>query len=103
MASAIFRTGGKQYRVAEGARLRIESIPGAAGEKVVFNEVLAIDGDQPKFGKPLLAGATIEAEILGQRLAEKIIVFKFRRRKRFRRKAGHRQRLTEVRITRISA
>lgn len=70
---------------------------------VTFNEVLAIDGDQPKFGKPLVSGAKVEAEILGQRKDDKLIVFKFKRRKRYRRKAGHRQRVTEVKITSISA
>lgn len=103
MASAIFRTGGKQYRAAEGARLRVELLPGEAGDKVVFDEVLAIDGENPKFGTPLITGAKVEAEILGQRKGEKLIIFKFKRRKRYRRKAGHRQRLTEVEIKSISA
>jgi large subunit ribosomal protein L21 len=103
MASAIFVTGGKQYRVSEGARLRIATIPGDAGDKVVFDQVLAIEGEKPIFGKPLIAGAKVEAEILGQRLAEKLIIFKFKRRKRYRRKNGHRQRLTEVKITGISS
>lgn len=103
MASAIIRTGGKQYRVAEGARLRIDLIPGDAGDKVTFDEVLAVEGENPQFGKPLVAGAKVEAEILGQRKGEKLIIFKFKRRKRYRRKAGHRQRLTEVQITSISA
>lgn len=103
MATAIFKTGGKQYRVQEGARLLVASLPGAAGDKVVFDQVLATFGDAPKLGKPLVSGAKVEAEILGQRQGEKLIVFKFKRRKRHRTKAGHRQRYTEVKITAISA
>lgn len=102
MATAIFKTGGKQYRVQEGARLLVDTIAGNAGDKVVFDQVLATFGDQPKFGKPLLAGAKVEAEILGQRQGEKLIIWKFRRRKRSQTKNGHRQRYTEVKITAIS-
>lgn len=103
MAHVIFRTGGKQYRATEGDRLLISQIPGDAGQPVVFDEVLAIDGDNPKLGQPLVSGAKVSAEILGQRLGEKLIIFKFKRRKRYRRKNGHRQRYTEVKITGISA
>jgi large subunit ribosomal protein L21 len=103
MAHAIFKTGGKQYRAAAGDRLRIPTIPGEAGQKVTFQDVLAIDGENPKFGTPLLAGAKVEAEILGQRQDKKLVIFKFRRRKRYQRKNGHRQRFTEVQITGISA
>jgi len=99
MAHAIFKTGGKQYRAAAGDRLRIPTIPGEAGQKVTFQDVLAIDGESPKFGTPLLQ----EAEILGQRQDKKLVIFKFRRRKRYQRKNGHRQRFTEVKITAISA
>jgi large subunit ribosomal protein L21 len=103
MATAIFQTGGKQYRVQEGARLLVETIAGAAGEKVVFDQVLATFGDTAKIGTPLVAGAAVEAEILGQRQGEKLIVFKFKRRKRHRKKQGHRQRFTEVKVTAIRA
>jgi large subunit ribosomal protein L21 len=103
MAHAIFKTGGKQFRVAAGDRLRIPTIPGDAGQKITFPEVLAIDGETPKFGTPLLQGASVEAEILGQGQDKKLIIFKFRRRKRYQRKNGHRQRFTEVKITGISA
>jgi large subunit ribosomal protein L21 len=109
MATAIFRTGGRQYRVQEGARLLVDSIAGAAGDKVVFDQVLATFGDagsagaaaSAKLGKPLVAGAKVEAEILGQRQGDKLIVFKFKRRKRHRKKQGHRQRFTEVKVTAI--
>ncbi len=103
MAHAIFRTGGKQFRAAEGDRLRIPNLEGKEGEKITFEEVLAIGGDSPKFGKPLVAGAKVEAEILSHGLDKKIIVFKFKRRKRYKRKNGHRQQYTEVKVTGISA
>lgn len=102
MAHAIFRTGGKQFRAAEGDRLRIPNLEAKEGDTVTFDEVLAIGGDDPKFGKPLVAGAKVEAEILGHGLDKKIIVFKFKRRKRYKRKNGHRQQYTEVKVTGIS-
>lgn len=82
----------------------MDSIAGAAGDKVVFDQVLATFGDaasSAKLGKPLVAGAKVEAEILGQRQGDKLIVFKFKRRKRHRKKQGHRQRFTEVKVTAI--
>lgn len=103
MAHAIFKTGGKQFRATEGERLRIPTVAGNPGDRITFNEVLALGGESPKLGKPLVDGATVEAEILGQRLDKKLIVFKFKRRKRYQRKSGHRQRFTEVMITSISA
>ncbi len=103
MAHAIFKTGGKQFRATEGERLRIPTVAGNPGDRITFTEVLALGGESPKFGKPLIDGAKVEAEILGQRLDKKLIVFKFKRRKRYQRKSGHRQRFTEVKITSISA
>lgn len=103
MAHATFKTGGKQFRATEGDKLRIPTILGEAGEKVTFDQVLAVDGDVVKIGKPMVAGAKVEAEILGQKLDKKIIVFKFKRRKRYRRKQGHRQKFTEVKVTGITA
>ena len=103
MAHAIFKTGGKQYRAAEGDRIRIPSLAGSKGETITFDEVLAVDGDDPKFGTPFLSGAKVEAEILTQGLDKKLVVFKFKRRKRYKRKNGHRQSFTEVKITGISA
>jgi len=103
MANAIFKTGGKQYRAAEGDRLRVPSIEGEPGQAVTFDEVLVVGGDSPKFGKPTVAGAKVQAEIVRQGLDKKVIVFKFKRRKRYMRKAGHRQAFTEVKITGISA
>ena len=103
MAHATFTTGGKQFRATEGDTLRIPKILGESGEKITFDEVLALDGDVVKFGQPMVVGAKVEAEILGQKLDKKIIVFKFKRRKRYRRKQGHRQAFTEVKVTGITA
>ncbi len=103
MAHAIFKTGGKQFRATEGDKLRIPTIAGNPGDKVTFGEVLAVEGEKPSFGTPLVAGAKVEAEILGQRQDKKLIVYKFRRRKRYQRKNGHRQRFTEVKVLSVSA
>ena len=100
---AVFRTGGKQYRVASGDSLRVEKLPGNVGDKVTFSEVLLVGGDTLKVGQPLIGGATVEATIAGQDRAKKIIVFKFRRRKNYRRKQGHRQPYTALNITGINA
>ena len=101
MAYAVFRSGGKQYRVSEGETVKLEVLPGNPGEKVKFQDVLMIGGDTPKFGSPLVSGASVEGEIVGPVLGEKLVVFKFRRRKRSRRKAGHRQHYTAVKITSV--
>ena len=103
MTSAIFRSGGQQFRVTEGDVLRVATLAGEAGQGVVFDEVLAVLGDSPNIGKPLVSGAQVTAEIVRHGRGEKLIVFKFRRRKRFKRKMGHRQNFTEVKITSISA
>jgi large subunit ribosomal protein L21 len=103
MTSAIFRSGGQQFRVSEGDTLRVATLVGEAGQAVVFDEVLAVLGDTTAIGQPLVKGAQIKAEIVQHGRGEKIIVFKFKRRKRFKRKMGHRQNFTEVKITSISA
>ena len=100
---AVIKTGGKQYRVAEGQKLRVEKLPGNAGDKVTFGEVLLLGGDAPKIGKPLVGGASVAAEITAQDRGKKVVVFKFRRRKNYRRKNGHRQPYTELKITGITA
>ncbi|HNS95545.1 MAG TPA: 50S ribosomal protein L21 [Polyangiaceae bacterium] len=100
---AVIKTGGKQYRVAEGESLRIEKVKGEPGDKIVFDHVLMLGGDEPTVGKPTVPGAKVEAQILAQDRAKKIIVFKFKRRKNYRRKQGHRQPYTELQITSISA
>jgi large subunit ribosomal protein L21 len=98
---AVFRTGGKQYRVATDDVVEVEKISAAPGEIVEFREVLVVGGDKMSIGMPTVAGATVAAEVLEQARGPKIIAFKKRRRKNSRRKRGHRQPLTLVRITEI--
>ncbi|HKP59346.1 MAG TPA: 50S ribosomal protein L21 [Polyangiales bacterium] len=100
---AVIKTGGKQYRVNEGDRLRVEKLEGAVGDFVEFPEVLMLGGESVSIGKPLVTGAKVSAQITSQGLGKKIIVFKMRRRKRYRRKNGHRQPFTELKITAVSA
>jgi len=101
---AVIRTGGKQYRVEKDAVLKLEKLPGAAGESLTFDQVLLLgDGESTQVGSPLLDGASVTAEVLEQARGPKIVVFKKKRRKNHRRKNGHRQDLTVVRITDIQA
>jgi large subunit ribosomal protein L21 len=100
---AVIRTGGKQYRVSEGETLRVEKLPGDVGSDITFGEVLLLGGTDVKVGKPLISGAKVTGQIVAQDRAKKIIVFKMRRRKNYRRKNGHRQWYTEVKITGITA
>lgn len=100
---AVIKTGGKQYRVSEGQRLYVEKLAGKAGDKVTLDQVLLVGGDSPKIGQPLVAGASVSAEIVDQARGKKIVIFKFRRRKNYRRKTGHRQPYTELKITGIQA
>jgi large subunit ribosomal protein L21 len=100
---AIFRTGGKQFRAEPGATIRIPSIAAEPGSSVTFDEVLlsANDGDY-RLGAPLVGGAAVTAEVVKHGRGEKIIVFKHKRRKNYRRKLGHRQGYTEVRVSEIN-
>jgi large subunit ribosomal protein L21 len=101
---AVIKTGGKQYRVAAAETLEIEKLEGAAGEAVTFSDVLMLAGDgEAKVGAPFVAGASVLGEIVEQKRGKKVIVFKKRRRQNSRRKNGHRQDLTVVRITEILA
>jgi large subunit ribosomal protein L21 len=100
---AVIKTGGKQYRVSEGQRLRVEKLAGNPGDSVTFDEVLLLGGDSPKIGQPVVKGASVTGKITLQDRADKIIVFKFRRRKNYRRKNGHRQPFSDVLITGIKA
>lgn len=101
---AVIKTGGKQYRVATDETLVIEKLDGVAGDKVAFDEVLMLgEGDQVTVGAPTVAGAKVEGEIVEQGRGPKIIVFKKRRRQNSRRKNGHRQPETLVKITAIQA
>ena len=100
---AIIKTGGKQYRVAEGDRIQIEKLEASVGDTVNFEEVLLVDdGSATQVGTPLLNGATVSGEVVAQGKGEKIIVFKYKPRKGYRRRTGHRQQLTDVNITGIS-
>ena len=100
---AVIKTGGKQYRVAANDVLEIEKVIGEAGAKVEFKDVLMVGGDAgTKIGAPFIAGATVTAEVVEQGRGPKVIAFKKRRRKNSRRKRGHRQELTTVKITGIS-
>lgn len=100
---AVIKTGGKQYKVEKGDKLRVEKLAGSVGDAVTFDQVLMVAGDALKLGKPLVGGAKVEAKIVGQGLGKKLVVFKFRRRKNYRRKNGHRQPFTALEITNIVA
>jgi large subunit ribosomal protein L21 len=103
MSYAIIRTGGKQYRVEPGKTIRIQSLSGEAGQKVEFTDVvLGSDGNGVRTGVPTLEGAKVTGEIVRHGRGDKIVVFKFKRRKNYARKQGHRQGFTEVRIDDIS-
>ncbi len=105
MPYAVIRTGGKQYRVTPGATLRIEKLPGEVGATVEFAEVLLAggdDGDAPvRIGTPLVDGAVVRGQITAQGRDRKILVYKKKRRKNYRRRRGHRQSITTVRVTQI--
>ena len=101
---AVIKTGGKQYRVAANDTVTIEKVAGEAGATVEFTEVLMVGGEgEPKVGKPTIAGAKVTAEVVEQGRADKVIAFKKRRRKNSRRKRGHRQEQTTVKIKDIIA
>jgi large subunit ribosomal protein L21 len=100
---AVIRTGGKQYKVAMDDVLKVEKLVGDAGGTITFGEVLMVGGDTLTHGAPLVAGASVAAEILEQGKGEKTIAFKKKRRKNTHRKRGHRQLFTKVKITGITA
>jgi large subunit ribosomal protein L21 len=103
MSYAIIRTGGKQFRVEPGQTIRIPSLVGEAGGAVEFNEILlGSDGSNVRTGVPTLRGAKVTGEIVKHGLGDKIVVFKFKRRKNYAKKQGHRQGFTEVRIKDIT-
>ncbi|UCD31762.1 MAG: 50S ribosomal protein L21 [Desulfobacterales bacterium] len=101
---AIVNTGGKQYKVSQGDILRVEKIPGEIGSSVSFDKVLMFsDGEKVNIGQPVLDKVAVKGHIVEQGKAKKIIVFKYKRRKRYRRKQGHRQRYTAIKIDSIEA
>lgn len=100
---AVIKSGGKQYKVAKDQIVHIEKLDAAAGDSVTFDEVLMVGGESLTVGSPLVEGATVTGTVLDQTRDDKIIVFKFKRRKDHRRTKGHRQHQTVVRITDIAA
>lgn len=101
---AVFKTGGKQFRAEPGNHLRIPSLGAEAGETVTFDEVLLTSDDgEVSIGEPTVSGAKVTAEVVEHGKGDKIIVYKKKRRKKYRRKQGHRQKYTEIRIDEISS
>lgn len=101
---AIFKALGKQFRAEEGQTLRLPLMDKEPGDKLVFDEVLlSSDGETINAGAPFVKGARVEAEVVGRVKGEKLYIFKFKRRKNYRRKTGHRQKYTDVRITGVTA
>jgi len=98
---AVIKTGGKQYRVSPGDILRVEKLPADKGSTITFDEVLMVGGDTFRVGAPTVAGASVLARVVTHDRAKKIIVFKLKRRKNYRRKKGHRQLFTEIQINSI--
>jgi large subunit ribosomal protein L21 len=101
---AVIKTGGKQYRVAAGEKLKIEQIPAEVGAEITLDQVLMVgDGESVKVGAPLVQGATVQAKVLSQGRHDKVKIFKMRRRKHYQKHQGHRQNYTEIQISGISA
>jgi large subunit ribosomal protein L21 len=101
---AVIKTGGKQYRIQVGEKLKIEQLQVENGSELIIDQVLMVaDGDQISMGTPLVSGARVSATVLGQGRHDKIRIFKMRRRKHYQKHQGHRQNYTEIQITGISA
>ena len=99
---AVIRTGGKQYRVEEGDRIRVEKLDGDVGAELSFDDVLMVGGDKVAVGTPTVSGASVKAKIVAQDRAKKVIVFKYKARKGYRKKYGHRQPYTELEIMELA-
>jgi large subunit ribosomal protein L21 len=101
---AVIKTGGKQYRVAAGEKLKIEQIPADVGTEITLDQVLMVgEGESVKIGTPMLAGATVTAKVISQGRHAKVKIFKMRRRKHYQKHQGHRQNFTEIEISGIAA
>ena len=99
---AVIKTGGKQYRVAPGEKLKVEQIPADVGAAVILDQVLLVgEGESVRLGQPTVAGATVKATVLAHGRGEKLRIFKMRRRKHYQKHQGHRQNYTELRIEAI--
>ncbi|MCI5999893.1 MAG: 50S ribosomal protein L21 [Finegoldia magna] len=99
----IIKTGGKQYKVSEGDIIKVEKIEAKSGDKIEFDQVLMVAGDDVKVGSPVVEGAKVQAEVLDQKKDKKIVIFKFKAKKNYRKKKGHRQPYTLVKIEKIDA
>jgi large subunit ribosomal protein L21 len=100
---AVIKTGGKQYRVSAGEKLKVESIRAEVGAQIVLDQVLLVaDGDRITAGTPLVSGATVKATVVAHGRGEKVAIFKLRRRKHYRKTLGHRQNYTEIQINGIT-
>ena len=101
---AIIVTGGKQYKVTQGDILYVEKLPNEAGDTVTFDQVLAvIDGEKATFGQPTVSGASVQANVVKNGKGKKVIVFKYKPKKNYKRKQGHRQPYTKIEITKVNA
>ena len=100
---AIIATGGKQYKVSEGDVIRVEKLGAEAGSQVVFDQVLVVGGETTKVGTPLVSGATVSGTAVREAKAKKVIVYKYKPKKGYHKKNGHRQQFTEVKIDKINA
>ena len=100
---AVIKTGGKQYRVAAGEKIKVEQIPAEVGTQITLDQVLMVgEGDAVKIGAPLVAGASVSATVLSQGRHDKVRIFKMRRRKHYQKRQGHRQNYTELQINAIA-
>jgi large subunit ribosomal protein L21 len=101
---AVIKTGGKQYRVAAGDKLKVEKLVGEVGSDITLDQVLMLaDGDNVTIGAPLVAGASVQAKVVAHGRGDKVMIFKMRRRKHYRKTQGHRQDYTEIEIGAIAA
>jgi len=100
---AVIKTGGKQYRVVAGEKLKVEQIPADIGQEIVLDQVLMLGGESVVVGSPLVAGAKVLAKVISQGRGEKVRIFKMRRRKHYQKRQGHRQNYTEIEISAINA
>ena len=101
---AVIKTGGKQYRVTSGEKIKVEQIPADVGAEITLDQVLMVgEGETVKIGAPMLAGATVTAKVISQGRHDKVKIFKMRRRKHYQKHQGHRQNFTEIEIGAIAA
>jgi len=101
--NAVIKTGGKQYRVAPGLKLKVEQIPAEIGQEIKLDQVLSVgEGEQLQVGAPLVEGAVVTATVLAQGRHDKVKIFKMRRRKHYQKRQGHRQNYTEIRIDAVT-